>query len=440
MSATPAAAATRFAEPLGSGLDPCGQADPCSIQNAADPTKVQDGDEVVLLPGDYSLSATLGIVDAIDIHGQAGQPRPRLLSSASTALHTDGDGFLVRDLEIVHSGTGAALLDGALGTVERVFVHTTAGSSACAPIGPLAATVIRDSVCWNSGTGAGVGGDPVGAGVRGGTLRNVTAVASGSGPDAAGILPKGNGSVQFTLDAKNVIARGTTADVKGNPDATSSAVVTLDHSNYATEASGTTGTTMITNPGTGTNQTASPAFANAGAGNFHQLAGSPTIDAGATVDLLGSTDLDGEPRSQGSAPDIGADEFAEANPGLGSLELSVEAKGKQKAKRLKAELGCGAQACEVSIGGKGKVPKRLAATTAKSKRFKLKPRLVAVAAGETETVRLKFKRHKKAVKKIGKLISRGGKRAGKRSKVKATFVATGAGGADAAKLKIKLKG
>ena len=48
-------------------------------------------------------------------------------------------------------------------------------------------------------------------------------------------------------------------------------------------------------------------------GDFHQLAGSPTIDAGSSAaTLLGSFDLDGEARIQGCAPDIGADEFPDA--------------------------------------------------------------------------------------------------------------------------------
>ena len=59
----------------------------------------------------------------------------------------------------------------------------------------------------------------------------------------------------------------------------------------------------------GGNQDAEPLFAPPPSLDFHQLAGSPTIDAGVVTPLLGSADIDGEPRTQGSAPDIGADEF-----------------------------------------------------------------------------------------------------------------------------------
>jgi hypothetical protein len=51
------------------------------------------------------------------------------------------------------------------------------------------------------------------------------------------------------------------------------------------------------------------ADAIAAAGDFHQLAASPTIDAGIAHDLIGGSDFDGQPGIQGSAPDIGADEF-----------------------------------------------------------------------------------------------------------------------------------
>jgi hypothetical protein len=51
-------------------------------------------------------------------------------------------------------------------------------------------------------------------------------------------------------------------------------------------------------------------FANAAAGDFHQVAGSPTINAGADDPLNGVTDLEGKPRLFGAHTDIGADEYA----------------------------------------------------------------------------------------------------------------------------------
>jgi hypothetical protein len=55
----------------------------------------------------------------------------------------------------------------------------------------------------------------------------------------------------------------------------------------------------------GGNQTAAPIFVDAENRNYHEAAGSPTIDAGIAGEL-GPLDLDGNPRVQGTAPDIGA--------------------------------------------------------------------------------------------------------------------------------------
>jgi hypothetical protein len=64
----------------------------------------------------------------------------------------------------------------------------------------------------------------------------------------------------------------------------------------------------------GVNQDVEPLFASPPALDIHQLAGSPTIDAGVATPLLGSGDIDGQARTQGSAPDIGADEYVPPPP------------------------------------------------------------------------------------------------------------------------------
>jgi len=59
-------------------------------------------------------------------------------------------------------------------------------------------------------------------------------------------------------------------------------------------------------PGT-TNATGDPRFVNPAQTNYHLLADSPAIDAGdpaATVAM----DIDADPRPQGDANDVGADE------------------------------------------------------------------------------------------------------------------------------------
>jgi hypothetical protein len=50
-------------------------------------------------------------------------------------------------------------------------------------------------------------------------------------------------------------------------------------------------------------------FVDAAGGDLHEAPLSPTLDQGdAGASMLGSVDLDGEPRTVDTAPDIGADE------------------------------------------------------------------------------------------------------------------------------------
>jgi hypothetical protein len=138
-----------------------------------------------------------------------------------------------------------------------------------------------------------------------GFLRNVTAVASGL--ETIGVVSEfATSSGSYTLDAKNVIAAGSLWDLDTGAQATASAHIVASHSNFdmvGPDAS-------ITDAGG--NQTAAPLFVDAADGNYREAPGSPTIDAGTGDLLLGALDPDGISRSVGSAPDIGAFEFAPA--------------------------------------------------------------------------------------------------------------------------------
>ena len=119
-----------------------------------------------------------------------------------------------------------------------------------------------------------------------------------------------NAHVPVTLS--NTIAHGAKTDLLATADgnAGSVATITADHSNYATQTSILeAGKASATLPGTETNQTAAPAFANAGADDFHELAGSPTIAAGFSSPTNGLLDLDGNPRQFGGGADMGAYQF-----------------------------------------------------------------------------------------------------------------------------------
>jgi hypothetical protein len=59
----------------------------------------------------------------------------------------------------------------------------------------------------------------------------------------------------------------------------------------------------------GGNLSTPPAFVSSSSGDFHEAAGAPTIDAGVSDPALTPTDLDGNPRSSGAGPDMGAYEY-----------------------------------------------------------------------------------------------------------------------------------
>jgi hypothetical protein len=88
--------------------------------------------------------------------------------------------------------------------------------------------------------------------------------------------------------------------------------LTFSHSNYR----GTTiteGGVIGDVPGD-THQIGLPLFANAATGDFSELSGSPTINAGVTDPLNGAVDFAGNPRAVGASTDIGAYEFSPPPP------------------------------------------------------------------------------------------------------------------------------
>jgi hypothetical protein len=308
-AAAPAWAEQRFVAPppTGQASGTCTAAEPpCTLERAVE-TVAGTGDEVIVSAGDYTETDPLDITDAnLRLHGGSGA-RPVIHSTGATeAVDAQASGVRVADLAIDYTGTstGLRLRDNTLG--ERLEVKS-AGTVACNIIG----ATLRDSVCWDTGANGNAifNSNTTNVTVTT-TVRNVTAVATGA--DSDGIEIVAGSGLDHVLDAKNVIASGIAFDAQATQDVTSTATINLANSNYDSENPAQTGT--VTDPGTGTNQTQQPAFVNAATGDFHQQASSPTIDAGATDPLLGSGDLDNQPRNQGAAPDIGADEFVPPGP------------------------------------------------------------------------------------------------------------------------------
>ena len=289
-----AAAADRYAAPVGTGPEPCRASNPCSLEAAVGINSNYE-DRILLAAGEY-VTGELSIFKDLTVRPEDGPVT--ISSNGANGVFLQNDSRLA-DLTIVHSGTNVGLLMFG-GRADRVTV-TTSGNSACGPYD----AVIRDSACINNGLAAAVTMATGGTVTQQSKLVNVTAFAD-AGP---GIAIYTNGGADNTLVAENVIAKSASGtDLTAEADATSSSSIELAHSAYEDVASSGAGSTSITPPGTGSNITDEPVLADPLGGDVHQLLGSPTIDGGEVVADLGSSDIDGDERIGGESPDIGADE------------------------------------------------------------------------------------------------------------------------------------
>jgi hypothetical protein len=302
-SAAPAFAAQRFASPSGGGLA-CTSQTPCSIVSAIN--NAGDNDEVIVEPGTYGSQAS-PITTALNethngvtIHGIAGESRPVIFDSpGGVALTVNALSSTARYLDIESADVGA-FVAGSGSALDQMIVHST-GAAACD--GGVDGTIMN-SVCWSNAsdgevtnvTGCSSSSIPV-------TLRNVDAYATGA--SGKGIDAVGGTSCDVSITGTNVIARGPTADVESDTSG-GTAAVTLDHSDFTSVH---TGGGTASPPGIGSNTTSDPVLANPGGGDFHETGASPTIDAGATDSANGSSDFEGQPRTEAGKTDIGADEF-----------------------------------------------------------------------------------------------------------------------------------
>jgi hypothetical protein len=288
-----ALAAQRYASPTGSGTA-CSSGSPCSIQTAF--TDQNLGDEIIVAPGDYnSIATNLFVYSTSFAHGVYGQPPPRIHMAGGRYVAATGGSSRLSYVQI--DGAGSEALDIDAGSEgDQISVHTTSGN-ACLVYGTLI-----DSVCWASGAGdeaidgaANANFSPV--------IRNVTAEATGSG--SIGIEYHTSGSGHINVTASNVIAHGTATDIQTQADLPATTIVNLDHSNFISMTPlGSGGAINST-----VQQTAAPSFVNAGAGDFNEVPGSPTIDAGVTSPANGAFDYLGRPRVINGMTDIGAAEY-----------------------------------------------------------------------------------------------------------------------------------
>jgi hypothetical protein len=303
----PDALAERFASPTGdaSAATTCPISDPCDIATAIEDASVIAGDVITILPGDYTLGpspATLSpLVNPVTIRAQPGGARPRIVV-ADNAMSV-GSGTLVQGLS-VEGTTGSFGVSASGATLERMEIRSTSPNDAAVIL--QNGSVLRDS--FASTNLGGVSGDAVRV-FGGGTLSNVTAIGLGVGSD--GVI--GAAETQ-TVTLRNVIARGDGAGIRAEDDGDADNLdINVSYSNYSSIVEAEPDADVILGAG---NQTAAPLFADAAptVRDFHQLAGSPTINMGNPNGTSGPFDIDGDARVMGAALDIGGDEFLEAQP------------------------------------------------------------------------------------------------------------------------------
>jgi hypothetical protein len=137
----------------------------------------------------------------------------------------------------------------------------------------------------------------------------------------------------------NSIVRGDAHDLSITSDSQGAAVVVASHSNYRAATGTTTGPLASLIDGGGNETAVDPLFVNAAAGDFHERQDSPTVDAGTPDADLGGLDLDGNARTQGPAPDIGA--FETARPVQHTLTIIKVGAGSGSVTSSPAGIDCG---------------------------------------------------------------------------------------------------
>ncbi|MBJ7522222.1 MAG: hypothetical protein JHC84_21145, partial [Solirubrobacteraceae bacterium] len=326
-AAAPSSAATLHATPDSTrAATPCAVATPCKLDYAMAAAGV--GDDVRLAPGDYYATGTTpyaGLPDVrpgITVHGDPALPLPvlhgHMAANATPFVRIQSTGVL-RDVALdVGSNPGltysyavmitpGALLDRAL---VRSRGTTGVNTTACSMVGGT----VTNSACLGSGPGTvnALTGTASASVIY--AVRNVTAITTATSGDGIRV---GVSSFTSTMNVTNSIARGITSDVASRAGlAGGDVTLNLTNSNWNAQSSGGAGTARIIN--VGGNQygptAAVPLFADAAAGDYRPVAGSPTIDAGTTDPLNGPLALGGAPRVVGAATDIGAFECVPPPP------------------------------------------------------------------------------------------------------------------------------
>jgi hypothetical protein len=332
-------AATRYASPDGavtssSACTVISGAGACTLKNAVE--GAAEGDDVSLAAGAYSNQNNINVnSESVTIHGAPGNVT-LITGTGVTPTIQARNGTVLRDLQLDVSTTGDPSIraDGTVGVVlERVSVKNTADYQA---LNLGTDSVVRDSFIETVATTAA----PSAIFRAGGVIYNSTVVAKTSFVGGSPIALSTACQVPATipLDIRNsifiAVPTGTGIDIN-NSGAGCSLPTTASNSYFiaVTDPSGSlTQSAMVTTPPT------LDSF-------FREMAGSSTIDKGTTSSVFaGEQTVFGTARCLGSAPDVGADEFAGSPcpvpppPSNGAPDTTKPTISGLKAKKKKGKL------------------------------------------------------------------------------------------------------
>jgi hypothetical protein len=318
---TSASAAVRYAAPA--SVDAAGA---CAGEDTACtlPHAINDGaagDEIVVLPGTYTVTTLLSVKADTNVHGKDGAARPVINTTQQINLLGSTTSGVFRGIDV--TGSNQHVFTVATKNLIDDVTVLGSGNNGDAIYVNAAEVTISDTVAQASGTSStGIFAAPTTVGSRGNvSLRNVTVNAYG--PNGVGVVALTNvfdlgppiGCLSIGAAAvglTNSVVRGTSFDLATRIQGVGACAVmsTIDsmYSNWRI-AKKSEGFGPITS-GTGDQTTdaltdTSTIFVGFAAGNLHTLSGSPTLDAG-TASGANSFDAASNTRTLGPAIDIGA--------------------------------------------------------------------------------------------------------------------------------------
>jgi hypothetical protein len=302
--------ATRYAGPSGTSAQSCSTpATACDLQTAIEgsgPNLPSDGEEVIILPGDYSLSDdVVQGVPNLFVHGDFSSPRPQITTPIATGRIAMTTGTFSY---VSMFGVASEPVNMSAGmTVDRVLLKGTSNNSNA--ICQCSGAMVRNSVFITSGTAPALGVTSNGGSATT-NYRNVTAYSTNILAPAIALRQQA-ASGTLTATATNVIALNTAGGAEVLADGPNS-TITLSHSNYRTVTEVQAG--EVQDASGEMHQTELPLLVDPADDDFSELSDSPTIDAGIDDPLNGPLDFAGGTRIFGDSTDIGADEFNPTPP------------------------------------------------------------------------------------------------------------------------------